>query len=266
MKKVNKLALQFTVPATNFAGYSLYELEKLHEHTLSSVGLSGYTGEFGKDDTYAKSIVSTPAGVADVYYLPDSHEVPLVEIVGLDPSCYFQNILQVCLLLQQNWKILTPIRFMGINSGRTSILFPFMTHDNKPCLGNIGVWYEKTTFSSGIEFVDSEYKDSSLREYYGNGQRGFAIVLPADNKASFLSDPNDLEISSDYKNMPLEDFQEHIKTISETTQAQPDEYIKREDKIEERVRVELTYLDRCHPWGPVTFNHPDGSFDFRFQV
>ena len=265
MKEINKIALELLVPPTNFDGSeNLWDLERLHEHTLQSVGLTGYTKELGDEITYKNNLISTQNTIANCYYIPDVPSIPLRGIVGLDESNFFKSIYQVCALLQQNWKTLKKYRHLSINTSRTHMLFPFKNYLNEKCLSNIGVWYGTDTFGGGFNMDKPKYKDSNLFEYFGKGEKGLMVILPHDNKAEFLNSDS-IEIGKDYKLLSSEDFKNQIKIISDTTKI--DDCANRIHKIEERIRVELAYCHDLHElWHdkPIIFQHPDDPFDFKF--
>lgn len=272
MKKINKIALELQVPPTSFNTWeslNLPYLEKFHESTLRGAGLTGYTKELGDNTNYRNNLVNTQPTFADSYYFPFSDylkDMPLREIIGLNDSNYFKTIYQVCVLLRKNWYILQRYRDLSINEGRTHMLFPFVNYLNEKCLGSIDVWYGETTFSSGLNLNDSKYNNSNIG-YYGNSCSGLMIILPCNNEAEFLKS-NLLGISKNYRLLSLEDFKKEILIISKTTGI--GENVLRRDKrhkIEERIRVELSYLeDELDVFSPVKFIHPEGSFIFDFDI
>ena len=266
MKNIIRLALQFPVSAVDMTGFSLWDLEKFHQHTLGSVGLTGFTNELGDQDNYQNNLSPTLPITAEAYYLRNHHELPLKDVLGLDPSNFFQNIYQVCRLLQDHWKRLNVYRRLEVNEYRTHILFPVLNSQNEKCLCSISVWYEKTTFSLGLNFDEAEDKISSVTDYYGHSSQNMLFVLPGDSKAQFLSDPDAVENGEDYKLLSFGEFRERVLAISETTiDPEPDAmFNKRKEMIQERIRVELAYLDECYTSSSVTFTHPDGEFTLDF--
>ena len=271
MKEVNKIALKLPVPQTCFDTWeslTLEYLENFHEYNLKKVGLTGYTGELGNKSNYRDNFVNTQPTNADSYYLPYNDylaNTPMKEIIGLDDNNYFKTIYQVCVLLRQNWDILSKYHYISVGGSETHMLFPFKNYLNQKCLGGIGRYEGFPTFRNTLNLEKSKYKDSSI-EFYGHSQCGLMVILPNDNKGNFL-ESNSFEVSKDYKLLSLEDFKKELFIISETTETNVGARYERNDKIEERIRVELSYSeDGLWPYQPVKFIHPEGSFIFDFNA
>jgi len=272
MKTVNKLGFQLSVPVTNqnLRNRSLGWLEKFHEDTLSKARLRGYTNELGNDENFRNNLYDTEPTFADCYYFPKvGPEISIRELIGPDDSNFFKNIYQVCVFLEAHWEnLLRRYRDLKVNEGRTCMLFPFKNFLGQKCSGSIDAGRGGDSFYSGINFDKSEHKDYGAGYFGGHGERSLMIVLPFDNKATFLKN-NDFEVCNDYKLLSLGDFQKRIKIISETSKKESIEktlYYTGVDKIEERIRVELSYTREICLYHPSTeFVHPEGSFLFSFK-
>lgn len=273
MKEVTKLAFRLEVPSTSFntwASLTPQYLEMFHENALKNAGLLGYTGEVGDTSQCKKNLVNTEKEFADCYYVaPRSafmHTTPLKDVLGLDNKNFFKTIFQVCVLLERNYdKILYPYRCMGINEGRTHMFFPFVNYLNQKDVGSISVNNGASTFSSSLNFETSAYKDYSVAEYWGSPENGILLILPQNSVPAFLQNVQ-VEHAKDYKTLSLEEFKKEIKTISDTTEEGEGFRAGRNNKIQERIHVELSYeKERIWPGNPVPFSHPEGSFVFDFS-
>lgn len=265
MKKINKVLSLLSVPALNFTACTLHTLEGIHASSLKGVGLTGYNDELGKESSYRNNLSATLDVPVDGYYFSDSYEIPLIDLLGLNSRNFFQNIYQVCYLLQYNWKTLKAFRSLSINEHRTEMLFPFINYNNNRVLGHIGVHHGNTTFSGSLDFDDIEDKPKtrSVKSYFGECSKGFMIVLPANNDAVFLQNKLDVSVAEDYTSLSVIDFKNRIKSIEEEYASE--DRIRRLSKIQERIRVDLSYVEECYPFNnPVKFAHPEEDFYYHF--
>ncbi len=273
MKEISKLALQLEVPSTDFNTWTSLTaayLERFHKNTLENAGLIGYTGEVGDDSECKGNLRNTEKELAQCYYFAPNSEFlannSLKDVVGLDDCNFFKTIFQVCVLLERNYdEILYQYRHMSISGDRTYVFFPFVNYLNQKCVGSIDVHYGADTFRSSLSFEDPEYQDRKVGEYWGHPEKGMLLVLPEKSSPAFLQHAQ-VELTKDYTALSLEEFKKEIQIISDTTEKEEGSYTTRDQKIEDRIRVELSY-GKAKMWmhSPITFSHPQGSFVFDFK-
>lgn len=269
MQQISKLAFQLEVPAVGINTSSIKYLEMLHEETLRSAGLKGYTGEFGDGGEITNSQFRTEKELTDCYYFAPYSQylqnTALKNVLGLDGSNFFKTIIQVCTFLQYNYKsTLRQYRHMG-SSGKTHVFFPFINYIGQKVIGTIDVNHGVDTFHSSLNLEESDYANRKVPEYWGHPEKGMLLVLPQNNNALFLKN-TDVEVAKDYRRLSLEDFMREIKSISDTSEGNQALYFTKEEIIKERIHVELSYEKKIdHPNRPVGFVHPDGSFIFDFE-
>jgi hypothetical protein len=269
MQQISKLAFQLEVPAVGIDTSSIKHLESFHEETLKNAGLKGYTGEFGDGIEITNNKFQTEKELTDCYYFAPYNQylqnTSLKNVLGLDGSNFFKTIIQVCTLLQYNYKsTIRQYRHMS-SSGETHVFFPFINYIGQKVIGMIGVYNGADTFKSSLNLEESDYANAKVSEYWGNPEKGLLLVLPQNNNALFLKN-TDVEITKDYRELPIKEFMREIKSISETSEGNEDLYFTKEKIIRERIHIELSYEKKIdHPNRPVNFVHPDGSFTFDFE-